>query len=78
MHDVRYHLGRESIIGSKSYATLDEAADAIRREMGWTEIHLSDWFPWSEVAIPTYAAYATKEERDAGGDYANAPWIYEF
>jgi hypothetical protein len=73
---VHYQTGSWAHLDSEKYATLAEAADALRRAMGWTELHLTDSILTTEAALPTCHAYPTAELRDAD-DWMKAPCIYE-
>ncbi len=73
---MHYQTGSWAHMDREKYATLAEAAEAVRRAKGWTEIHLSDAVLTTEAALPTYHAYATAEQREAD-DWERAPCVYK-
>lgn len=71
-----YIVWADGSIPDSDYANVNEAADAIRRTMGWAEVHISVFCDGACVFF-LWAAYATAEEQMAN-DSGNAPWIYEW
>jgi len=45
------------------YATLLEAAEAVRVANGWADVHLSDEGATTIALVPTWTAYPTQEAR---------------
>lgn len=60
-----------------TYDTQEEAAEALRGVMGWTEIHLSDSYPVGDGHDSAVSAYETEAARAADQDGAYAPRIVE-
>lgn len=68
----------------KTYATREEAVDAVRRAYGWDEAHVSPDFATSERdeegaarEVSAVCVYETAEERDADEEGAHAPRVVE-
>ncbi|HEX9156006.1 MAG TPA: hypothetical protein VF819_10605 [Nitrospira sp.] len=65
--------GRQDRALGREYTTGDEAAEAIRRMMGWDEIYLSD--SYAVDSGDAVSAYETQEACDADEEGAHAPRI---
>lgn len=74
-----FYVGCGSDVGQDCYPTIEAAAEAIRVEQGWAEVHLSDVAYFDIIAIPTWTAYPTVEAaRVAVVPPSNErTWIYE-
>jgi hypothetical protein len=75
---ARYCLGGWNGFDSNpDYATLADAAEAIRLAEGWAEVHLSKPTFETECSIPVFHAYPTAEELGADHEWRRAPCIWE-
>lgn len=64
--------------GHPDYATLAEAAEVIRTNNGWAEVHLAEPVSETEHGFQVYYAYPTPEARAADKEWHKAaPCIWD-
>lgn len=74
-YQIRNTEGRQGRAWTRTYDSLDEATEALRVELGWDGIVLSDSFATDLGSA--VCAYETQEECDADEEGAYAPRIVE-